>query len=99
MVIDGASGEVLVDPTQAEREDFRVRSARPVIVAEPPRADLPPAPSVTLDGLEVRLEANLELPEDVAQARGYGAAGVGLYRSEYLLTRTTIDRLTEDEQY
>jgi phosphotransferase system enzyme I (PtsI) len=54
---------------------------------------------VTRDGVAVRLEANVALPEDVERALAVGAAGVGLYRSEYLLAGSTIDALTEDEQF
>jgi phosphotransferase system enzyme I (PtsI) len=41
-------------------------------------------PSVSLDGTPVILLANLELPEDVTAACANGAAGVGLYRTEFL---------------
>ena len=41
----------------------------------------------TLDGVEVRLEANVEFPEEAATAQLYGAEGIGLFRSEYLLGR------------
>jgi phosphotransferase system enzyme I (PtsI) len=41
----------------------------------------------TLDGVRVRLEANVEFPEEAATAQLYGAEGIGLFRSEYLLGR------------
>jgi phosphotransferase system enzyme I (PtsI) len=40
-----------------------------------------------VDGVEVRLEANVEFPEEATTARLYGASGIGLFRSEYLLGR------------
>ena len=41
----------------------------------------------TLDGVPVRLEANVEFPEEAATAQPHGAEGIGLFRSEYLLGR------------
>jgi signal transduction protein with GAF and PtsI domain len=32
----------------------------------------------------IELHANIELPQDIAQAREVGAAGVGLFRTEFL---------------
>ena len=50
--------------------------------------------------MRIRLEANIEFPDDLAAARYAGAEGIGLYRSEFLLTgasrRQSVD---EDEQY
>src|SRR5690606_1232445 len=56
------------------------------------------APAVTLDGVEVKLEANIELPEEAQQALDAGAAGIGLFRSEFLFMGRS-DLPTEDEQY
>jgi phosphotransferase system enzyme I (PtsI) len=55
-------------------EDERLRATREL-------------PSRTLDGVEVRLEANVEFMEEAATAQLYGAEGIGLFRSEYLLGR------------
>jgi phosphotransferase system enzyme I (PtsI) len=97
VVMDGSTGEVVVDPPPEVRETFRRRApARARTEAPAPPAG---APAVTADGIHIRLEANIELPDDVADARTHGAAGIGLYRSEYLLARKSIDRLDEDEQY
>ena len=42
-------------------------------------------PATTRDGVRIRIEANVDLPDDTAVARGYGADGIGLFRSEVLL--------------
>ncbi len=39
---------------------------------------------VTQDGIQIDLYANIELPDDTASARQVAAAGVGLYRTEFL---------------
>jgi phosphoenolpyruvate-protein phosphotransferase (PTS system enzyme I) len=49
--------------------------------------------------LPIRLEANIEFPDDLAAARYAGAEGIGLYRSEFLFTGTSGSRVDEDEQY
>ena len=55
-------------------------------------------PSRTLDGVDIKLYANAESREDVADAHALGAAGVGLYRTEFLfLQRAELP--TEDEQF
>jgi phosphotransferase system enzyme I (PtsI) len=56
-------------------------------------------PSITQDGTHIRIEANVELPEEAARARERGAEGIGLYRSEFLLAGTGAASLGEDAQY
>src|SRR5690606_18556888 len=52
----------------------------------------------TTDGVDIKLYANAESREDVATAHAYGAAGVGLYRTEFLfLQRSELP--DEDEQF
>src|SRR4029077_5587588 len=43
-------------------------------------------PVATADGVRIRLDANIEFADDLATARYAGAEGIGLYRSEFLLT-------------
>src|SRR5206468_1082210 len=45
------------------------------------------------------LEANIEFPNDLAAARYAGAEGIGLYRSEFLLSGSSGASIGEDEQY
>jgi phosphotransferase system enzyme I (PtsI) len=42
-------------------------------------------PATTADGTRIRLEANLEIAEEVSRVRDAGAEGIGLFRSEFLL--------------
>jgi phosphotransferase system enzyme I (PtsI) len=54
--------------------------------------------AATLDGTRIELHANIELPEDVVEAKENAAAGIGLFRSEFLfLSRATLP--SEDEQF
>ena len=54
---------------------------------------------MTQDGTTIRVEANVELPEEAARARARGAEGIGLYRSEFMLAGMTAAGLDEDVQY
>jgi phosphotransferase system enzyme I (PtsI) len=54
-------------------------------------------PAVTRDGTTITLLANLDLPEDAANARQNGAVGVGLYRTEFLYMNR--DDLPDEEEH
>ena len=55
-------------------------------------------PAVTRDGVEIVLEANLELPVELEHAIANGAMGLGLVRTEFLyMNREELP--SEDEQY
>ncbi len=86
VVVDGTRGELVVEPSEPALEGFRAAQEEYRIEDERLRAtrDLP---SRTLDGVDVRLEANVEFIEEASTAQLYGAEGIGLFRSEYLLGR------------
>src|SRR5690606_16715659 len=83
LVVDGATGTVVLEPDAA---DLRAHRARLRDQARERRQlrRLRRVPSRTLDGVDIRLWANAESREDVAEAHALGAAGVGLYRTEFL---------------
>lgn len=98
VVIDGTAGELLVDPTEAEVDATRVRSAR-WARAQRSYGDYRAIPAVTTDGVAISIQANVELPDDLLFAQEYGADGIGLYRSEFLLATMSAEDLSEDIQY
>jgi len=86
LVVDGSRGEVLVDPPGAVLESFR--EAQQEFRKEEDRLRATRSLAArTVDGVEVLLEANVEFLEEATTAQLYGAAGIGLFRSEYLLGR------------
>jgi len=98
VVIDGATGDLLINPAEDEIEATRARAARwarALRSYEHYRS----VPAVTGDGLAISIQANVELPDDLLFAQEYGADGVGLYRSEFLLATISPDALSEDVQY
>jgi phosphoenolpyruvate-protein phosphotransferase (PTS system enzyme I) len=97
LIVDGDEGVVIVAPDEAILVDYRHRQA----AAELARTKLQrliKVPAVTLDGVEISLNANIELPEEAHLALAQGAKGVGLFRSEFLfLNRKELP--DEDEQF
>ena len=97
VVIDGSTGTVILDPSPQTIEDYQERQGQ---FSRERRqfGRLRRLPSVTSDGIEVRLEANLELPLELDQAVANGAMGLGLVRTEFLYMNRE-DLPSEDEQY
>ena len=97
VAVDGASGEVIVNPDectlaafnrrQEEQQSFEVRFAE--------RKHLP---AVTRDGVRVEVAANIGTPEEVEAALEAGAEGIGVFRTEYLFTGRAAPP-AEDEQF
>ncbi len=96
VVLDGSSGELVIAPTAEMIDAAHRRATRP----RPRGAHTADAsPVSTTDGVRVRLEANVELLEDLEYLNEHGAEGVGLYRSEFMLSGRPLESVTEDEQY
>jgi len=83
LAVDGGSGRVVVEPGAADLREHRAR-LRELARERKQLRRLRREPSRTLDGMDVKLWANAESREDVAEAHALGAAGVGLYRTEFL---------------
>ena len=101
VIIDGDAGVVIVDPSPQVLEQYRERQAR-LSRDRKKLSKLKKTPAITIDGTEIQLMANIELPDDCASAMDAGANGVGLFRSEFLFMGRTgyHNKLpTEDEQF
>ncbi len=96
VVLDGTTGELVVAPTPQQIDDAHRRATKPQR-AGAARAEI--GPVATTDGVRIRLEANIELLEDLPFLNANGAEGVGLYRSEFMLSGRSLDAATEDAQY
>ena len=83
VAIDGDAGELILDPSEeiVSRAHLHDDDGAP----GPSAQGEPAGPAVTIDGLQLRLDANIEFPDDLAAARYAGAERIGLYRSEFLL--------------
>jgi len=97
VIIDGSANTLILDPTEEElaRAADHGEDHRPAATVDAERR----RPAATADGVRIRLEANIEFPDDLAAARYAGAEGIGLYRSEFLVTSGANDIGDEDRQY
>ena len=95
VVVDGDGGVVHVRPDEGTLRHYRaevrrhLRRERDLLS----RADLP---AVTLDGVEIDLMANIDLPSEIQAAVDNGAKGVGMYRTEFLFLGYELP--TEEQQ-
>lgn len=83
IVVDGLSGEVVLRPRPLTLEHFELRRQRYLRLSASLRK-IRDLPCRTLDGKDVTLSANIELPEELESLKEFGPYGVGLYRTEYL---------------
>ncbi|HEY8622602.1 MAG TPA: phosphoenolpyruvate--protein phosphotransferase [Casimicrobiaceae bacterium] len=97
LIVDGAKNVVIVNPDRSVLAEYRLKQGEFEIERKKLKRLKTTRPT-TLDGLEIELFANIELPDDLAQALENGATGVGLFRSEFLfLNRQGLP--SEDEQF
>jgi phosphotransferase system enzyme I (PtsI) len=81
--VDALRGEVVVAPNPEARERAEDRARRYRLYTGRIRAKHA-QPCRTRDGADVELTANVELPAEAALTGHEGAAGIGLFRTEYL---------------
>ena len=97
VILDGANGTILVNPSEAALQEYR-RLQQSYLDERAQLALLKDVPSETLDGIPIDLYANIELPDEAELALANGAAGIGLFRSEFLFMGRA-DLPSEEEQY
>lgn len=97
VVLDGDAGVLIVAPDEMVLQEYRNRMALQQLQRKQLQRLLH-VPSVTLDRVPIELTANIELPAEAAQALEAGAAGVGLFRTEFLFMNRS-EMPSEDEQY
>lgn len=96
-IIDGVNAALILDPDEETLEYYqekkRENKRRRELLQE-----LKGKEDVTLDGKHIRLYANIGSVEDTAEALANDAAGIGLFRSEFLYLGKS-DYPTEEEQF
>lgn len=97
LIVDGGNGRVVVEPGADDLREHRERLRE--LAREQRELDrLRGKPTRTRDGVDIVLLANAESRDDVANAHALGAAGLGLYRTEFLfLQRNELP--DEEEQF
>lgn len=97
IIVDGNEGLVIVNPTQDEialyhkkQEEFAKQKQE--------WAKLKNEPTITADGDQVELAANIGTPDDVIGVLDNGGEAIGLYRTEFLyMGKSQLP--TEEEQF
>ncbi len=95
VLVDGFAGVVILRPSEERKAQARADQAR--FVAQTRAAREKRGPAITRDGQQMRISANVELPEDLPLIRENDADGVGLYRTEFLFLRSE-NGPSEEEQ-
>jgi phosphotransferase system enzyme I (PtsI) len=97
LIVDGAKNVVIVNPDRSVLAEYRLKQGE-IELARKKLKRLKTTPAATIDGIDIELFANIELPDDLDQALDNGAGGIGLFRSEFLfLNRQGLP--SEDEQF
>ena len=96
LVIDGATGVVIVNPSAATVAEYRDEQRRQVAQGMHLQT-MKDLPARLRDGTDIQLLANIDGPEEIDDAIDYGAVGVGLFRTEYLYM--TGDVLPDEEAH
>ena len=88
LIIDGDTGVLVPDPDAEELDAYRLR-ARALARERRQLQRLRSKPSRTRDGVDITLYLNAEASEDLSKVHPLGAAGVGLYRTEFMFLQGT----------
>jgi phosphotransferase system enzyme I (PtsI) len=97
LIINGDTGEVVINPAEEVSQSFLERKRR----SKPAGREIlkiASLPAETRDGIRVRLQANIEMVEEVPSAKMHGAEGIGLYRTEILYLNRK-DLPSEEEHF
>jgi phosphotransferase system enzyme I (PtsI) len=97
VIVDGNTGAVVVNPTRATLEQYRLEAAR-FHELEEQLLTLTGYPAQTLDGRSFMLCANLDSADEVDSVLDHGGQGVGLFRTEYFFISQEY-LPSEEEQY
>ena len=98
IIVDGDQGIVIVDPAPIVLEEYSYRQSEKLLEQRKLQR-LKFAPAQTVDGTDILLCANIELPEDAAAAVAAGAVGVGLFRTEFLFMNLGNHMPDEEQQF
>jgi phosphotransferase system enzyme I (PtsI) len=97
IALDAFEGKIVFDPKPAELSEFESRQ-REYKEQQSHLLQMRIMPTVTRDGRQVDLLANIDLPNEVASAKECNVAGIGLYRSEFLYMKMSPALPNEEDQ-
>ena len=97
IIVDGKQGVVIVNPDKSILTEYKLRQNQWELEQQKLQR-IKSTKAVTLDGTNIDLFANIEVPEDVIAAKASGATGIGLYRTEFLFMNRR-EMPDEEEQF
>jgi len=83
LIVDGFSGKVIINPDGATLDAYRLKQQQARKFYNQLSADNDLLP-VTTDGFVIELAANVDAGDDYDAVRNAGAAGIGLFRTEFI---------------
>lgn len=95
VIVDGISGQVIIHPSTDTIDKFRSAGVNTAANGREPKERH--NRTTTRDGTEIIIRANVDLPDPYITGRLLGAQGIGLYRSESLITKPGVIP-TEEQQ-
>jgi phosphotransferase system enzyme I (PtsI) len=98
LILDGGQGVVVVNPDRDTLREYRGKRRKRQTL-EKQLSGLRELPAETMDGYRIVLQANVDYPEECTAAAQHGAEGIGLFRSEWFLTKGGNQLPSEQEQY
>ncbi|MDM7924241.1 MAG: phosphoenolpyruvate--protein phosphotransferase [Pyrinomonadaceae bacterium] len=86
VIVDGFAGQVILNPSDETVREYRheAKRTRPIEIPTDARSS---QPLKTLDGREITIRANADLPTVYRRSTQFGVKGIGLFRSEFLFNR------------
>lgn len=97
IIVDGSQGVVIVNPDKSILTEYRLRQDQWELEQQKLQR-IKSTKAITMDGANIELYANIEVPEDIAAVKASGATGIGLYRTEFLFMNRR-EMPDEEEQY
>lgn len=97
LIIDGYSGNVIINPRPSTFEQFKKRQheEEKQLIEDLKYSELP---SVTMDGREIKILSNIQSSDEAENVIKWNSDGVGLFRTEFLF-KSSLEILSEDEQF
>ncbi len=97
IIVDGSLGVVIANPSAEILAEYKLRQEQFELEQQKLKR-IKSTKAVTMCGMAIELQANIEVPEDVAAVKASGATGIGLYRTEFLFMNKR-EMPDEEEQF
>jgi phosphotransferase system enzyme I (PtsI) len=97
IIVDGGLGVVIISPSKEILAEYKLRQEQWELEQQKLQR-IKSTKAVTMDGTNIELFANIEVPEDIAAVNASGATGIGLYRTEFLFMNRR-EMPDEEEQF